>query len=61
MGSDDVGAAVVRSRRPGVFVWLLFVGSCLLLAGSFYRYVWPGVHRYYEPSQVAARQEQSER
>ncbi|NLS98092.1 MAG: hypothetical protein GXX96_38675 [Planctomycetaceae bacterium] len=51
----------MRSRRPGVIVWLLFVASCVLLAGSLYRYAWPGVHRFYEPSQVAARQEQSER
>lgn len=61
MGSDDVGSAVVRSRRPGVIVWLLFVASCVLLAGSLYRYAWPGIQRYYEPSRIAARAEERER
>lgn len=61
MSSNDVESDATRARRPGVFIWLLAVGSCLLLAGSIYQYVWPNVQQHFEPLQVAARRQQRER
>jgi hypothetical protein len=61
VSNDDVKSDATRSRRPGLFVWLLAVGSCLLLAGSIYQFVWRDVRQHFEPSQVAARQQQRER
>lgn len=49
-----------QHRLKWSFVLPFFIGGCLLMAGSVYRFVWPDVKQYYSAVHVASRKAEKE-